>query len=534
MNLTSPLTRAKARELARTQSPSRSAFTEPLYTSPRRSLFDSTDDSSGQNRRKTNSRLTRKSKSNTKYSFSSEDKENISIHRRPKSRDESSSSSQKAQAKEEEFHLTSQHLGSEFHKDGTTSFSTLSSPPYFSGTFNSAKVVEDNSPLMPNSLYPKNSSISCDSIEGKDPSCRQSCTIAKNRDQALHTHSKASLSKLLLILVVAFMFIGMCISFLLKMNTTFESSIRKSTSYRNLIAWFGATFNPRNNERDGFQNALSFIITHITDLAISFDKRNSHPEATLEVIQKIMEKTEIILKKEFPSREFRQWREALYRQLFDLIDLHEMNDTSSNDAIARLLETKLTQYYKLTKQDYALSSEGAKVLSSTPSKFRQQTRYWLARMASLLDPSLNTTALRYPKEPETVLSDNVSVGSCWAFAGKSAMITIQLSKIIQPVAFSLEHSIDVDSQNALNAPKLFRVYLIQDNKSENRQRVEWLVGTYHYRIEKGGRQLFPLRFHNLPYVDKIRLEIVDNYGGSYTCIYRFRVHGHEQQGDSKS
>ncbi|GJD05740.1 SUN domain-containing protein 1 [Galdieria sulphuraria] len=469
MNLTSPLTRAKARELALAQSPSRSVLTEPLYTSPRRSLFDNTDDSAGLSRRKTISRSGRKSK-NTKYSFSSDDKENISIHRSPKSREESSLSSQKGQGKAKESYQIDQNLGNAFQKDGTTSYSTLSSPPYFSKTSNSERVVEDSSPLTSNSLDPKNSSLHSNSNERKNRSFMQSSIDSKKRN-----HSKANVFKLLLILFLAFILIGTFIVFSLRTNTTLESSRRQFTSYRNMLGWFRAIFYRPKNERDSFETALSFMITQITDLAISLEQKKNHPEAILHSIQDIMEKTENILKEGIPYRELREWRETLYRQLFNFINLHEVNDISSNDIIARLLESKLRLYYKLTKQDYALSSEGAKVICSTPSKLRQQSRYWLARMASFLDPSINTTVLRYPKGPETILSDNVSVGNCWAFAGKTATVTIQLSKTIQPIAFSLEHIINLDSKNVLNAPKLFRVYLIQDNKSENGQRLDWLV-----------------------------------------------------------
>lgn len=133
------------------------------------------------------------------------------------------------------------------------------------------------------------------------------------------------------------------------------------------------------------------------------------------------------------------------------------------------------------------------------------------------------------------MKDDVSLGNCWAFAGKTATITIQLSKVIQPVAFSLEHSLSSESKIATpNAPKLFRVYLIQDKMKETGKSVEWIAGTFYYQMESGRRQLFPIRIRDLPYIDKIRLEILDNYGGSYTCVYHFGVHGHEQQNISQA
>lgn len=102
MNLSSPLTRAKARELARAQSPSRSVLTEPLYSSPRGSLLDNTDTS---RRRKTSSRSASKFKeNNTTYSSPTDEKENISINRVHKSRDQRHLDIQKRNGSEAESH----------------------------------------------------------------------------------------------------------------------------------------------------------------------------------------------------------------------------------------------------------------------------------------------------------------------------------------------------------------------------------------------------------------------------------------------
>jgi len=413
----------------------------------------------------------------------------------------------------------------------------VSSPPYFNDTASSRGVVEDSSPVVPVYRDSEASPVRSNSYERKNLASIEDFARSKCHAQVLDTKVIVSKWFLFTLLSFALIVIGtyiVLIMFSRRSNATFQPSTEHSTSYGNMLGWFQAIFHPRKNDRDTFQTAFSFIITQINSLAVSLEKRHVHPEASVQIIQGIMEKTESILKDGFPPSEFKQRRENLYRQLFHLIGLHEMNDTSSNDSIAKLLDSKLRIYYKLTEQDYALASEGAKIVCSTPSKFRQQSSYWLARMASILDPSIkNATSIRYPKGPETLLSDDTSIGNCWAFAGKTATVTIQLSKTIQPVAFSLEHNTSLP-KHTLYAPKLFRVYLIQDKHSEKGPRVEWLVGTYHYRLEKGDRQLFPVRIHDLPYVDKVRLEIADNYGGSYTCLYRFRVHGHEQRDISQS
>lgn len=175
-----------------------------------------------------------------------------------------------------------------------------------------------------------------------------------------------------------------------------------------MLGRFQPFFFPRKSKKESFQTALSYITNRIADLAIASEKTSIPSETIVEVIQGIMEKTDNILKDGFPRHELKQWRERLYRQLLDFIAYNDIIDISSNDSVAKLLESKLKWYYKLTEKDYALSSKGAKIVHSTPSKIRQQSRYWLARIASLLDPAIRTTILRYPKGPETILSVSLS------------------------------------------------------------------------------------------------------------------------------
>jgi hypothetical protein len=114
MSFSSPLTRAKARQLARSQSPSRSVLTEPIYTSPQTSWIGSTYDSPIVNKqRRTYSRSARKSKGSTKQSFSPEDKENVSVERSSiNSKDESSTNTRNRKENNEYSHHISQDIGS--------------------------------------------------------------------------------------------------------------------------------------------------------------------------------------------------------------------------------------------------------------------------------------------------------------------------------------------------------------------------------------------------------------------------------------
>eukprot|EP00871_Galdieria_phlegrea_P000596 jgi/Galph1/1537/GphlegSOOS_G224.1 len=297
-------------------------------------------------------------------------------------------------------------------------------------------------------------------------------------------------------------------------------------SFGGWFAWFDSIFKNKNTDELNFQTAFSFLVTSMNAITSSWELESKNENIIL-AVRKIVENTDERLKASYSSADFPARRLSLYRQIFHLLGIENVETIPSLDIVAEILASKLPQYKKLISTDYALQSQGAKIFHSVPSKRRQQGRYWLAKMASILDPSTNKSAPHYPKGPETVLSANTSYGNCWAFAGKTGSITVQLSKYIKPIAFSLEHTPSQHTSVDWVAPKMFRFYLLfqEPNSGTN---IEWLTGTYQYQMGKDKRQLFPILSKEVPIVNMVRLEILDNYGGSYTCLYHFRVHGREQ------
>ncbi|KAG0481585.1 hypothetical protein HPP92_012443, partial [Vanilla planifolia] len=82
-----------------------------------------------------------------------------------------------------------------------------------------------------------------------------------------------------------------------------------------------------------------------------------------------------------------------------------------------------------------------------------------------------------------------------------------------------------------SAPKNCRVsgWLEGPNNDPSLQAYKMLVLTeFTYDLEKSNAQTFPVTMADSGIINMVRLDFSSNHGNSdLTCIYRFRVHGHE-------
>lgn len=130
--------------------------------------------------------------------------------------------------------------------------------------------------------------------------------------------------------------------------------------------------------------------------------------------------------------------------------------------------------------------------------------------------------------PRLILKPIVGPGVCFAFTGVGYFV-IALSHRIHVTGFAMEHvpaSIAVDSQ-LRSAPKHFTVLALTDRDSETGEE----FGSYEFDSSASSLQLFNVSdWQSRQPVDTVELRIHSNWGHpDYTCLYRFRVHGHLPQ-----
>ena len=121
---------------------------------------------------------------------------------------------------------------------------------------------------------------------------------------------------------------------------------------------------------------------------------------------------------------------------------------------------------------------------------------------------------------ENVISENNEPGYCWGFKGKSAQVGIGLAESIRPKSFGMVY---LNSLNYSTAPKEFIVFGLR----ENQEKV--ILGRYEADIYiKGETRKVDQNFECKNCQEKfsvILLEITENYGSQFTCVYQFKVHG---------
>ncbi|KAF8821183.1 Sad1 / UNC family C-terminal protein [Cardiosporidium cionae] len=219
--------------------------------------------------------------------------------------------------------------------------------------------------------------------------------------------------------------------------------------------------------------------------------------------------------------------------------------------------------------DWALKSLGAKILYSKTSPALNTDDWFESLLSSIASnlPSDEIYSLIKPmgKSPEVVLQPDIHPGQCFAFAGNKGNISIQLPATIQVSSITLEHVHMSINNNPASTPRHFRIYGISDprwpeafetdydqvycsytggctqsNEATgifskmwvhlrtmwNREAEYQLMGDFTFEPEKR-IQTYPVD-HFLP-LHRITFEFTENFGGSYTCIYRLRVHGRKMQ-----
>ncbi|KAI5651939.1 hypothetical protein NE865_00276 [Phthorimaea operculella] len=133
--------------------------------------------------------------------------------------------------------------------------------------------------------------------------------------------------------------------------------------------------------------------------------------------------------------------------------------------------------------------------------------------------------------PRYALTPGAMPAECWAFQGFPGYLVIRLYAVIEVTGFSLEHMsrlLAVDGKIE-SAPKNFSGLHGELDPAPH------LFGSYVYDANGTAIQYFPVQYPkttdiggvNYPVAyDTVELRVESNHGNpTYTCVYRFRVHG---------
>ncbi|KAL9235173.1 hypothetical protein vseg_009960 [Gypsophila vaccaria] len=178
----------------------------------------------------------------------------------------------------------------------------------------------------------------------------------------------------------------------------------------------------------------------------------------------------------------------------------------------------------LGRVDYALASGGASVVKhSEPLMTGKGIWFGVPRQGTVHGDAVKMLSPSFG-EP----------GMCFALKGSSGFVQIRLRTAIVPEAFTLEHVAKNVAYDQSSAPKNCRVFgwlqgppgLDTDMNVEDEK---VLLAEFTYDLEKSNAQTYNV-IDSAQYavVDTVRFEFSSNHGyPSHTCIYRLRVHGHE-------
>jgi SUN domain-containing protein 1/2 len=190
------------------------------------------------------------------------------------------------------------------------------------------------------------------------------------------------------------------------------------------------------------------------------------------------------------------------------------------EKVLEMIQQQLNIYDadKTGKVDYALESAGGSIISIRCSETYQQRTAQLTVFGIPLWYTSNS--------PRVVIQPGVQPGECWAFAGSTGYLVIQLSALIRITSVTIEHTpLSLTPRNSIDsAPKEFSVWgLANENDMEGVK-----LGEFTYKSIKDK----PLQTFDIDNSKKdlrfqfVELKIHSNHGHpEFTCLYRFRVHG---------
>ena len=205
--------------------------------------------------------------------------------------------------------------------------------------------------------------------------------------------------------------------------------------------------------------------------------------------------------------------------------------------VQTMIESSLTRFAndRVGMADYALTKGGARVVSeltsATFNPFAEEEQLLAKRDGSVFQALLHTFGLemvpismqngKRQHGAVTALQSDVSLGNCWPMLGDHGVLTVDLSRAIQPTAITLDHiprSLTLQ-HDIRSAPRDFEVWSMTGPMEESLL----LKGTFDIVLGNHpdkGMQTFPIST-SLNNVKRVQLRIFSNHGHDlFTCLYR--------------
>jgi SUN domain-containing protein 1/2 len=250
-----------------------------------------------------------------------------------------------------------------------------------------------------------------------------------------------------------------------------------------------------------------------------FDKLDGHLDVTRSRV--IAHATEQIMQLETKVQTVEKLLDAAE------ITLKKLKATGAEGALDKLVEQvtneKLAIYNadQTNKVDYANYFGGGYVVYSSQNQAVSRGAGDL--FSYLFDPMATS------KPPVTMLDSKMTPGSCWPMDGDKGWAVVELRESILLSSISIEHIPRGITPSSGSAPKHVRVWGLDGTTQAVGASPEGFPKTgapiceLEYSIEGTPIQEVPCQSakgHKF-----VGLEILSNHGESYTCVYRFRVHG---------
>ncbi|KAF9616633.1 hypothetical protein IFM89_030831 [Coptis chinensis] len=182
---------------------------------------------------------------------------------------------------------------------------------------------------------------------------------------------------------------------------------------------------------------------------------------------------------------------------------HDEIQASSLEVIGGMME-------KFQGGDYASVSSGGMVVA--------HSERWFSDRDTIQKGILFT-------DPRKILeTSSGDPNECFCMKGSGGFVDIRVGTPVIPESITLEHFVIKVASVRSTAPKTFRVSAWHQEHDVDLSALEekYLLAEFLYDLERRNAQTFVPSL-----VDRIRLNVDSNHGGSGTCICRVKVHGHQ-------
>lgn len=218
-----------------------------------------------------------------------------------------------------------------------------------------------------------------------------------------------------------------------------------------------------------------------------------------------------------------KWADSAYEKRYSLLDIlcffsvvfllgylssislmFSMKDSSPQEVEVEVVDPSYITYIESTSEliDYAAYKNGGQIL------FNLSSPEFHGTFSAVTANNLNS-----------LISDANGPEECWPSVGTEGFATVQLAARIFPTGFSVV----LPSVFLKTIPKRLRVFSVDSSKSHLLATVDVIISE---KTEKLPRSVFaPCVMHCQEPTQVLRLEVEENYGDNFTCVYQFKAHG---------